>query len=508
MTRLATVLVLLLVAAIVRRLRAVGRARSGRRPRPPATAEPSLEVPSGDATPDLSSPEPSTTPGPSALVVARRVRLADAPPRRPRPTATPRAARRRRRPSSAPTSSSAASPTTRASPRCCARSRRRRPSRPPPCASCWPARTSAEMGARPAMYTAIPDGTTLLGISIADGIATVNLSREFESGGGSASMQARLAQVVYTLTQFPTVTGVRFQLDGVAGDRARRRGHRPRTSPSAATTSATSCRRSSSTGRRGARASATRARSAARRTCSRRRSRSSCSTRAVARSLGKTVMASCGTGCWGTFRTSLAYTVDRGQWGTLRVFESSAQDGSPDRTSPSTRSGSRPPGSGRPARRYGAASSSRTAGSIRSVTQRRYWAPDGWSPSEATSVGSVAASPEIAKIPSTNRMWAASHRSRRTRSRGRSPRAARPGRRRPRPAASPCSRASRRTGSGPAGAARGAREDRVDVGAVGGLGHALDDVVDPDEERREVDRRVVVEPRQLAPDDASPRCSR
>ena len=43
----------------------------------------------------------------------------------------------------------------------------------------------------------------------------------------------------------------------------------------------------------------------------------------------KTVMASCGTGCWGSFRTSLAYTVARGQWGTLRVFESSAQDGSP-----------------------------------------------------------------------------------------------------------------------------------------------------------------------------------
>ena len=73
----------------------------------------------------------------------------------------------------------------------------------------------AEMAARPAMYTAIPDGTTLLGISIADGIATVNLSQEFESGGGSASMQARVAQVIYTLTQFPTVSSVRFQLDGV-----------------------------------------------------------------------------------------------------------------------------------------------------------------------------------------------------------------------------------------------------------------------------------------------------
>src|SRR5687767_11513784 len=71
-----------------------------------------------------------------------------------------------------------------------------------------------EMGARPAMYTAIPDGTRFLGLTIRDGVATVDLSREFESGGGSASVIGRLAQVVYTLTQFPTVKGVKFELDG------------------------------------------------------------------------------------------------------------------------------------------------------------------------------------------------------------------------------------------------------------------------------------------------------
>ena len=64
------------------------------------------------------------------------------------------------------------------------------------------------------LSTAIPEGTQLLGLAIADGIARVDLTSEFESGGGSASMQARLAQVVYTLTQFPTVKGVRFSLDG------------------------------------------------------------------------------------------------------------------------------------------------------------------------------------------------------------------------------------------------------------------------------------------------------
>jgi germination protein M len=62
--------------------------------------------------------------------------------------------------------------------------------------------------------TAIPAGTRLLGISIKGGVATVDLTFEYQSGGGSLSMQLRLGQVVYTLTQFPTVRKVRFRLDG------------------------------------------------------------------------------------------------------------------------------------------------------------------------------------------------------------------------------------------------------------------------------------------------------
>ena len=60
----------------------------------------------------------------------------------------------------------------------------------------------------------IPKGTTFLGLTIADGIATVDLSKEYSSGGGSLSMFMRLAEVVFTLTQFPTVQGVDFKLDG------------------------------------------------------------------------------------------------------------------------------------------------------------------------------------------------------------------------------------------------------------------------------------------------------
>jgi germination protein M len=66
--------------------------------------------------------------------------------------------------------------------------------------------------------TQIPDGTELLGLIIDNGIATVDLTSEYESGGGTASMTMRLAQVVCTLDQFPTVKGVLFQLDGRAVD--------------------------------------------------------------------------------------------------------------------------------------------------------------------------------------------------------------------------------------------------------------------------------------------------
>ena len=64
------------------------------------------------------------------------------------------------------------------------------------------------------LSTAIPADTLLLGIVIENNLATIDLGREFESGGGSFAMLGRLAQVVYTLTQFPTVNEVQFKLDG------------------------------------------------------------------------------------------------------------------------------------------------------------------------------------------------------------------------------------------------------------------------------------------------------
>jgi hypothetical protein len=62
--------------------------------------------------------------------------------------------------------------------------------------------------------TAIPRETRLLGIALHNGVATIDLTAEFGTGGGALSVQDRLGQIVYTLTEFPTIKKVLFRLDG------------------------------------------------------------------------------------------------------------------------------------------------------------------------------------------------------------------------------------------------------------------------------------------------------
>jgi hypothetical protein len=185
--------------------------------------------------------------------------------------------------------------------------------------------TETESGA---MTSAVPAGTRLLGLSINDGVATVDLSSEFESGGGSASAMIRLGQVVFTLTQFPTVRSVVFQIEGrtvtvfgsegivLDGPVARADyedilpaifvdrpaygaaiGNPARITGSSNVFEATSLvELRDGTGRPIADA---------------------------------VVTATCGTGCRGTFDVTLRYEVPKAQWGTLRVWDGSARDGTP-----------------------------------------------------------------------------------------------------------------------------------------------------------------------------------
>lgn len=66
--------------------------------------------------------------------------------------------------------------------------------------------------------TLIPKGTRLRGVSLTGGVATVDLSSQFSSGGGTLSMTNRLAQVVYTATQFRSVDAVLFKIEGKTVD--------------------------------------------------------------------------------------------------------------------------------------------------------------------------------------------------------------------------------------------------------------------------------------------------
>ena len=188
---------------------------------------------------------------------------------------------------------------------------------------------TAEERADRVITTAVPSRSRLLGLTIQDGIATVDLSSDFESGGGSASVLIRLGQVVFTLTQFPTVQGVVFHIEGrpatvfssegIVLDRPVGRGSfndqlsaifvdRPaygaalgnpaRVAGSANVFEATFL----ITILDGSGVK-------------------------IAQSQG---MATCGSGCRGTFDIAVPYEIPSAGWGTLRAWDGSAKDGSPE----------------------------------------------------------------------------------------------------------------------------------------------------------------------------------
>jgi len=187
--------------------------------------------------------------------------------------------------------------------------------------------TADELAGIPALATAIPDGTEVLGSSIDDGVATVNVSGEFDDGGGSFSMFARLAQVVYTMTRLEGIDSVVFEVDGdpvtvFSSEGIELDGPQERPdyydllppifldSPAwgAPVTSPVHVSGLSNV------------------------------FEAVSQVMltdddgmtliEDTVMATCGTGCWGEWEIDVPYSVDREQFGAFIVWENSAEDGS------------------------------------------------------------------------------------------------------------------------------------------------------------------------------------
>ncbi len=73
--------------------------------------------------------------------------------------------------------------------------------------------TPAERGST--ISTGIPPTTSLIGVEVDEsGLASIDLSSDFEAGGGTFSMQARLAQMVFTATRYPGVEAVSLLIDG------------------------------------------------------------------------------------------------------------------------------------------------------------------------------------------------------------------------------------------------------------------------------------------------------
>lgn len=188
--------------------------------------------------------------------------------------------------------------------------------------------TARERGADPAISTLIPAETRLIGVTVDDGVATIDLSSEFATATSTFAGRARLAQVVYTLTQFATIDAVRFEIDG-----------EPITSFPPSISLAKPVSRASYRGTMlpdifvdrpawgAALVDGGRVNGLANVFEAQFRL-------AVLDARGKVLVdvpvhATCGSGCWGTFDLTVHYTVSKGQYGTLRVWDPSERDGRP-----------------------------------------------------------------------------------------------------------------------------------------------------------------------------------
>ena len=176
--------------------------------------------------------------------------------------------------------------------------------------------------------TAIPKGTRVMDVAIKDGVAIVDLSRDFASGGGSLSMQLRVAQVVYQATQIEGVAGVRVAIDGEVVDTIGGEGFlvdhpMDRTEfdevspPIVMVTPKINSAPSGSvliTGRANV-------------------FEANVSIRIIGEGdelLKETfTTATCGSGCWGEFSKTVRFSVDHEQEGRVEVLSYSAEDGSP-----------------------------------------------------------------------------------------------------------------------------------------------------------------------------------
>jgi hypothetical protein len=159
-------------------------------------------------------------------------------------------------------------------------------------------------------------GSTTFDVSISGAVATVDLPGSFY-GGGRDPARLRQAQVVYTLTRFPTVSAVGFQRDGVPAGAPVDRSDYADLLPAIVVTSVAIGDRVTSPITVAGTANVFEATVSIR----------------VLDAAGNPVKtafttATCGSGCLGDYSTTVSYRSGAEQAGTLRVYEVSAADGS------------------------------------------------------------------------------------------------------------------------------------------------------------------------------------
>ncbi len=174
------------------------------------------------------------------------------------------------------------------------------------------------------LKTAVPTGTQLRSIALHGTTATVDLTGKFARTAAVATLRRRLAQLVYTVTQFPTIDTVLLRLDGVpvatfgglsiggGMHRSTFRGQLPAIFVDRPTW-------------RGSLPSGGHVSGLANVFEAQFRVRLLAANGTLLRD--RAVTASCGTGCWGTWDVTLTYHVAAAQWGTLRVYDRSEKDG-------------------------------------------------------------------------------------------------------------------------------------------------------------------------------------
>jgi hypothetical protein len=174
--------------------------------------------------------------------------------------------------------------------------------------------------------TAVPAGVRLLSSSVAHGVATVNVNPKFASPATRRQIRMRLAQLTFTVTQFPNARAVHLEFNGsavtsiggVTVPRHMRRAdfrrlvpaivvHNPvigaHLSPTVRVTGTSNVFEAAMIGK-------------------------------VVNSGGRVIAkkfftATCGTGCRGRFAVSLSYHVANAQNGTIVVSDTSATTGPP-----------------------------------------------------------------------------------------------------------------------------------------------------------------------------------